>query len=178
MPPVFGNGLNPGWISPTAFYNTNDPAQSKFFWGQHGYQPGPKFNDTLYNQAAAPETPWGLQQIAKPLTGQQIQDMIAGKQITTPTVANATRKEAYAQGPVVPTYGQVQLNPAYKGTAVAPGATTSGGTTDAQFKQIADKLGPNWASDMQKAATNGDWAEYNRIQQEVNTILYPSQQIY
>jgi hypothetical protein len=169
---ILGTGLNPGWISPTSFYNTNDPAQSKFAWGQHGYQPGPTFNEVLYNQAAAPATPWGLQQLAKPLSSQQIQDMVAGKQITTPTVAPATRKEAYAKGPVAPTFGQVMLNPSYKGTAVAPGATTSG-TTDAQFKLVAEKLGPNWASDLQRAATNGDWAEYNRIQQEVNSILNP-----
>ena len=170
---MLGTGLNPGFMAPTAFYNTNDPAQSMFNWGQGGYQPGPTFNEVLYNQAAAPNTPFGLQQLAKPLTSQQIQDMIAGREITTPTVAPATRKEQYVKGPVAPTYGQVMLNPSYKGTAATTGATTSGGTTDAQFKLISEKLGPNWATDLQTAATNGDWAEYNRIQQEVNSILNP-----
>jgi len=169
---ILGTGLNPGFMAPTSFYNTNDPAQSRFNWGQGGYQPGPTFNEVLYNQAAAPNTPFGLQQMAKPLSSQQIQDMIAGKEITIPKVAPATRKEQYVKGPVAPTYGQVMLNPGYKGTAATTGATSSG-TTDAQFKQIADKLGPNWATDLQTAATNGNWDEYNRIQQLVNSILNP-----
>jgi hypothetical protein len=169
---ILGTGLNPGYIAPTSFYNTNNPAQSKFFWGQHGYQPGPTFNEVLYNQAAAPTTPWGLQQMATPLTSQQIQDIVAGKEITTPTVAPATRREAYVKGPVAPTFGQVKLSPAYKNTG-ANTTTTSGGTTDQQYKQIVEKLGPNWATDLQTAATNGNWTEYNRIQQEVNSILNP-----
>ena len=170
---MLGTGLNPGFMAPTAFYNTNDPAQSMFNWGQGGYQPGPTFNEVLYNQAAAPNTPFGLQQLAKPLSSQQIQDMIMGREITTPTVAPATRKEQYVKGPVAPTYGQVKLNPAYKNTSTTTNATTSGGVTDQQYTKIVEKLGKNWATDLQVAAQNGNWEEYNRIQQEVNSILNP-----
>ena len=60
-------GLNPGWIQPTPFYNTTSPVQSQYYWGQHPYQPGPTFNQALYNTVpAAPATPFGLQQMYTP----------------------------------------------------------------------------------------------------------------
>lgn len=55
------NGLNPGFITdvPT-YYKTNNPAQAQYYWGAHPYQPGPKFNPTLYNQIPnAPVKPFG-----------------------------------------------------------------------------------------------------------------------
>jgi len=172
MPPVFGSGLNPGYIQPKPFYNTTNDAQSKYYWGQHGYQYGPTFDAKQYNQVAAPATPWGQQGIATPLTGPEIADIVAGKSYIGGPVRPATRVEQYVPDTrIPPSYGQVMLNPSYKGTAVAP--TTTGGTTDSQFKQIAEKLGPNWATDLQTAATNGNWDEYNRIQQLVNSILNP-----
>jgi len=122
---------------------------------------------------AAPTTPWGAQGIAEQLTGQQIVDYINGKPLVTGPVAPATRSEAYrADTRTPPSYGQVQINPVYKGTNTTT-KTNSGGTTDAQFKQIAEKLGNNWATDLQTAATNGDWEKYNLIQQQVNSILNP-----
>jgi hypothetical protein len=58
-------GLNPGWIAPTEFYDTNSPVQSQFYWGQHPYQQGTTFNSALYNSVPnAPAKPWGIQQIA------------------------------------------------------------------------------------------------------------------
>jgi len=60
-------GLNPGYIQPTDFYNTNSPVQSHYYWGGHPYQPGPTFNQALYNNVPnAPGTPWGLQQSFNP----------------------------------------------------------------------------------------------------------------
>ena len=60
-------GLNPGWIQPTDFYNTNNATQSHYYWGGHPYQPGPTFNPTTYNAVPnAPGTPWGLQQSFNP----------------------------------------------------------------------------------------------------------------
>jgi hypothetical protein len=60
-------GLNPGWIQPTPFYNTTSPVQSQYYWGQRPYQPGPTFNQALYNTVpAAPATPFGLQQMYTP----------------------------------------------------------------------------------------------------------------
>ena len=60
-------GLNPGWIQPPDFYNTNSPVQSHYYWGGHPYQEGPTFNPTTYNASpGAPGTPWGLQQMFNP----------------------------------------------------------------------------------------------------------------
>ena len=73
-PLVFGQvgqvnnpGLNPGFVQPTPFYRTTSPVQSKFYYGQHPYQPGPTFNQTLYNTVpGAPQQPFGLQQMYTP----------------------------------------------------------------------------------------------------------------
>jgi hypothetical protein len=60
-------GLNPGYIQPTDFYKTDDPVQSHYYWGGHPYQPGPTFDQALYNRVPnAPGTPWGLQQSFNP----------------------------------------------------------------------------------------------------------------
>ena len=62
---LVSGGLNPGWIAPTEFYDTNSPVQSQFYWGQHPYQQGTTFNSALYNSVPnAPAKPWGIQQIA------------------------------------------------------------------------------------------------------------------
>jgi hypothetical protein len=61
------SGLNPGYMQPTDFYNTTSPVQSHYYWGGHPYQPGPTFNQQLYNTVPnAPGTPWGLQQSFNP----------------------------------------------------------------------------------------------------------------
>jgi hypothetical protein len=113
--------LNPGYITPSAFYNTHDIAQSKYSWGPHGYQYGPTFNQTEYNQSAAPNTPWGLQQLAQPLTSQQLQDLLSGRGYTPPTIAPATRMNPYIADNRIPSsYGQLQLSPTYKGTYTPP----------------------------------------------------------
>ncbi len=77
-------GLNPGWVQPTPFYNTTSPVQSQYYWGQHPYQPGPRFDQALYNNVpAAPAVPFGLQQMY------------------TPTDLNAYLSQ-FTPGPVVP----------------------------------------------------------------------------
>ena len=64
---IFNPGLNPGFVQPTPFYNTTSPVQSQYYWGQHPYQPGPRFDQNLYNQVPnAPRTPFGLQQMYTP----------------------------------------------------------------------------------------------------------------
>jgi len=64
---IYNPGLNPGFVQPTAFYRTTSPIQSKFYWGQHPYQPGPTFNQTLYNTVpGAPQQPFGLQHMYTP----------------------------------------------------------------------------------------------------------------
>jgi hypothetical protein len=148
--------------------------QSQFYWGGHGYQYGPTFNQKEYNQVAAPETPFGLQQGFTPLTGQQINDIIAGKQVSGPVSPNATRVEQYrADTRTPPSYGQVELKPAYKTTAGSVAPTNTNNVSDAQYNRITEVLGPNWFNRQQAAAQAGDWETYNMIQNQINNILNP-----
>ena len=60
-------GLNPGFINPQPFYQTTSPVQSRYNWSQQRpYQPGPVFDQALYNQVPAPAQPFGLQQMFTP----------------------------------------------------------------------------------------------------------------
>jgi len=145
--------------------------QSKFFWGQHGFQEGPKFNEVLYNQAAAPDTPWGLQQVATPLTSQQIEDIVMGRNVTTPVVPNATRREAYAQGPVAPSYGQRKLEPKITNQPASNVAYSP--STTYNNPELTKQLGANWFNRQQAAANAGDWETYYAIQKQVDQILNP-----
>jgi hypothetical protein len=90
-----GQGLNPGWIAPTPFYHTNDPAQSQFYWGSHGFQAGPTFNAQAFNQAPAPMTPWGAQDVAEPLTPEQTRAAYTGTYTPIATATPATRVQPY-----------------------------------------------------------------------------------
>jgi hypothetical protein len=167
--------LNPGFIRPTPFYNTNAPEQSQFYWGQHAFQPGPVFNPTLYNtQPEAPNTPWGIQQIARPLTMQEINDMILGKTSVTPTVAPATRRVPItdANRNVMNTdYSRVGQLPVI--APVAPTQITQTPAADPRYDEVAKQLGANWFNRQQAAAAAGDWETYNLITQQVNAILNP-----
>jgi hypothetical protein len=66
LPDLALPGLNPGWIAPQPYYQNATPVQSQFYWGSRPYQPGPTFNQALYNQVPAPQQPWGLQQMYTP----------------------------------------------------------------------------------------------------------------
>lgn len=60
-------GLNPGWVQPAPYYKNNtSPVQSQYYWGPRPYQPGPTFNQALYDQVPAPAVPFGLQQMYQP----------------------------------------------------------------------------------------------------------------
>jgi hypothetical protein len=177
--PRTGLGLNPGFMNPEAFYNTFDPAQSRYNWGASGYQVGPTFDARAYNQAYGDETPWGLQQIAQPLTGAQIADIAAGRPyVAGPVAAKATRREAYNPASMVTPNAQnvyqlpVINAPVAPGT-VAPPTTTMSPATQAQQTEIVRQLGPDWMTRQQQAAASGDWATYNQIQQVVNSIINP-----
>jgi hypothetical protein len=128
---------------------------------------------------AAPNTPWGEQGQMQPLTGKQILDYINGIPLVSGPVNPATRVEQYTpDNRIPPSYGQVELKPAYANAPVNPAATTTNsGLTQQQNDQISQVLGPNWASDMQTAATNGDWTTYDNIRRQVDQILNPVQQI-
>ena len=94
-------GLNPGWIAPTPFYNTTSPVQSQFYWGSHPFQAGPAFNAQLYNQAFAPQTPWGAQQMAQPLTPDEMVAASRGQYQYQPQGAPAVRASQYVPQQVI-----------------------------------------------------------------------------
>jgi hypothetical protein len=172
--------LNAGYIKPSNFYNTTDNAQSKFNWGSHGYQVGPVFNDQQWNAAYGENTPWGLQQLAKPLTGQQISDLIAGKNVPSFSVQAATRREAYnpASMTTPDAKNTYQLPTIAAAGAIAPGSSTpttpsTNPATVAQQAEIVKQLGSDWKERQQRAAATGDWATYNDISQKVSSILNP-----
>ena len=166
-------------MNPEDFYNTFDPAQSKFNWGASGYQVGPTFDAKAYNQAYASATPWGLQQVAKPLTGAQISDIAAGRPYTAgPVAPSATRREAYNPASMVTpsaknTYQLPQVGGAISPSTTTPPASTVSPATQAQQAQIVKQLGADWMTRQQAAAAAGDWATYNQIQQVVNSIINP-----
>lgn len=87
-------GLNPGFMNPTPFYNTTNDAQSKFSWGARAFQPGPTFDANLYNSAPAPETPYGIQQIAEPLSPEQFARAAQGLPVVQAPGSVATRAVA------------------------------------------------------------------------------------
>ena len=81
-------GLNPGMIQVTPAYQTTNPTQSQYYWGQHPYEMNA--NDIgSYNNVAAPATPWGLQNQQMAI-GYDAQ----GKPIFAPPSAPATRTAA------------------------------------------------------------------------------------
>jgi hypothetical protein len=172
-------GLNAGYIKPSNFYNTYDDAQAKFNWGSHGYQVGPVFNDQQWNAAYGEDTPWGLQQLAKPLTGAQIADLIAGKNVPSFNVQAASRRQAYDPSSMVTPNANntYQLPTIPSSGAVAPGGSTPTATmspaTIAQQTEIVRQLGSDWMDRQQRAAAMGDWQTYNQIQQVVNSIINP-----
>lgn len=76
-------GLNPGFIAPQPYYQNTNQVQSKFFYGARPYQPGPTFDQALYDQVAAPVTPWGLQQMYSP---EDLAKYYANQQVKGPVV--------------------------------------------------------------------------------------------
>lgn len=167
-------GLNPGFMNPESFFNTTNAVQSKFNWGPHGYQAGPGFNSTAYNQAAGTNTPWGLQQIAGSISPQDMQDIIAGTYQTPAGTGPASRMTPYLESAAGPSYGQVQVGPATPAT-VTTAKRTSSLYTDSQKAAISAALGSDWQSRLDAAALNGDYAIIAQIQNSIAAILNPAQ---
>jgi len=84
--PLVKGGLNPGFISATPYYQTTSPVQAQYYWGAHNYSPA---GVNLYNTpvAAAPVTPWGIQQGPSPLNIQQVINSQATNPINTTPAA-------------------------------------------------------------------------------------------
>jgi hypothetical protein len=167
--------LNPGYIQPTAFYNTTNPAQSKFYWGGHGPQFGSQFDPQAYNQVAAPNTPWGAQQVSGPLSPADYQSIIAGNYRAPAPQLAATRVEAYrAPAQLAPSYGQVQVGGPVAPTAIAPAARPSSMYTPEQIIQINTALGADWQDRQNRAALNGDYGTIADIQGQIGRALAPA----
>jgi hypothetical protein len=65
VPLQIPDAVNPGFIRPTAYYETTDPTQAKYYWGAHDYQTGDTFNPNAYNIVeGAPTEAWGNQPAA------------------------------------------------------------------------------------------------------------------
>jgi hypothetical protein len=76
--PIDVAGLNPGYMTNVpAQYQTQNMQQSKFYWGQKPFQAGTTFDPNLYQSAAVPAQPFGLQQMYNPET-QTIENLVAG----------------------------------------------------------------------------------------------------
>jgi len=137
----------------------------------------------LFNtQPQAPDTPWGLQQLAKPLTSQDIQDLIDGKPLKSTKVQSATRAVPITDAnknvmnfdySKVGQLKQIPTTPLAKTTA--NNTATSDATALSQIPQGYDKvtqqLGPQWFNKQQAAAAAGDWDTYYAIQQQVASIM-------
>ena len=170
-------------MAPTDFYKTFDPVQSKYNWGSHGFQTGPDFNAKQYNQAAGNETPWGLQQLARGLTGAQINDIIAGKNITTgPAVPNAQRMEAYdPRSMIVPSAANSYQLPTInaQGTPNTGNPNTGNQNVDysknGQYNQVASILGADLARQQQEALASGDTETAQRIQSQYEYVIQQQQ---
>ena len=178
--PQTGEMINPGFIQPRAFYNTTNPAQSKFFWGGHGPQfvssnPAQPFNAQAYNQVAAPNTPYGLGQVAAPLSPAEVQAAINGTYVSRPGTPAATRAEAYTpQTLAAPSYGQVKVGGPVAPTITQPKSTATKDLYTANQKvSISSALGSDWQSKMDKAALNGDYATIVDMQRQIDSILNP-----
>jgi hypothetical protein len=175
--------INPGWIQAQPFYNTTNAAQSKFSWGGKGPQfistnPAQPFDARAYNQAAGANTPWGLGQIAAPLSPEEVEQAIAGTYQQRTGTPQATRAEAYSPNTIAaPQYGQVQVGINAPTAPIAPTSPSGGATkelyTTDQKTQISGVLGPNWQKDLDNAALNGDYATIVRIQNQIDAILNP-----
>lgn len=140
-------GLNPGWITnvPT-MYNTTNPAEDKYYWGGHPYQPGSTFDPTLYNQSPnAPQAPFGANYAQTSATPQQILQSMQGRypllgttseqiggpvQPHTPSVINMAPVSQVTMpnyAPVVPTTGTTTSTiPSTTSTTVPGGVMING----------------------------------------------------
>jgi hypothetical protein len=132
-----------------------------------GYQEGPTFNAQAYNQAPGAETPYGLQQLARPLTQAQIADLIAGRPIRQATVAPATRFEAYNPASMItPNATNVYQLPVIPTTTFSPGGVSPVKPNDPVRAQLA--------YDQQVALAQGNTDLYWQIQAKLDALDNPT----
>jgi len=175
LPPVTnGLGLNPGLIETTPFYNTTNDAQSKYFWGDRGFQSGPAFDAASYNAVAAPETPFGIQGVAAPLSAKDYEDIVAGR-YTPEQFTPATRVQAYNPALLQTPVGQVNVSSGNTAVAGPVAPTTRYDMTNAEVQQVSSVLGPVLAQSLAIAMANGDQATINAIKSQYEYALMSQQ---
>jgi hypothetical protein len=176
-----GQGLPPGLIQAVDFYRTYSPVQAKFSWDQKPFQMGPEFNPVVAQSGKGSATPWGLQQMFKDLSYNDIMNIVSGRS-AAPTVGKSAERirpydEAIAS---VKPVGQIEVNPRYgqqekvglKQTNMPTNTTVD--KENANYKQVVATLGENWEEQQRRAAEAGDWATYYRIESIVNSIMNPT----
>ena len=174
-PPVVtnGRGLNPGLIETTPFYNTTNDAQSKYYWGDHGFQAGPTFDAASYNAVAAPDTPFGAQGVARSLSAADYENIIMGRPFTPEQFAPATRTQAYNPALLQTPVGQLGAQGNAVTGPVAP--TTNYTMNPAEIQQISAVLGPALAQALAQALAAGDMETVNNIKGQYEYALMSAQ---
>ena len=174
-PPVVntGRGLNPGLIETTPFYATTNDAQSRYYWGDHGFQAGPTFDAASYNAVAAPNTPFGAQGVARSLSAADYENIIMGRPFTPEQFAPATRTQAYNPALLQTPVGQLGAQGNAVTGPVAP--TTNYTMNPAEIQQISAVLGPAIAQALATAMAAGDMATVNAIKSQYEYALMSAQ---
>jgi hypothetical protein len=71
--------MNAGEIPISAYYQTTDPAQSKFYWGTQPTQYGSTYNPALsQNIPGAGSQGWGIQEAARAPSAEEILQYYGG----------------------------------------------------------------------------------------------------
>lgn len=124
---------------------------------------------------AAPVTPFGTQQGFREVTAQDVINAEHGLPITGPVVPQATRAVPFAPSYNLPGSGQIQLNPQYSGNGLTtPTVGAIAPVKQGTYADVAQKLGNDWQQRMQNALAKNDWTTYYAIENQVNSILYPT----
>lgn len=173
-PPVATNGvgLNPGLIETTPFYNTTNDAQARYYYGDHGFQTGPAFDAASYNAVAAPDTPFGNQGVAKPLSAADYENIILGRPFTPEQFTPATRRQAYNPALLQTPVGQSGSAQPVSGP-VAPSTTYT--MNPAEIQQISSVLGPAMAQALAAAMAAGDMETVNNIKSQYDYAVLQQQ---
>jgi hypothetical protein len=108
-PLMIPDAVNPGFIKPTAYYNTTDPTQSRYYWGAHDYQTGDTFNPNQYNIVeGAPTEAWGNQ--PAPFSNQGINLVNPYAPVSTEGMQRTNPTPLMPQSPVNPQPVQQTMN--------------------------------------------------------------------
>ncbi len=147
---------------------------------------GPKFDARAWNQAAASQTPWGIQELARPMNAEDIMATINGTYAATEPGPVATRIEQYNPASYQQAVGLSGLPytgpaPGTGGFTTGPGTGTPGAPRDlktfpgtyAPFieNELITKYGSDWRGDLKKLYDDKNYYEYDRMLADVEKII-------